>query len=63
MTPNNCSNCGSDLLLPKMDSRNGTKWVHCDGCGKCSQPSVSNDRDELIVIWNVENPVEVKPGS
>lgn len=53
MKPLPCK-CGSIDLKPKMMSETGEKWVHCDRCGNMSTPIVSNDRDEIISVWNKE---------
>jgi hypothetical protein len=49
-----CRVCGSDKLLPKFVSATGEKWVHCDSCGNCSTPVVSDDRVVIIANWNAE---------
>ena len=54
MKVESCKDCGSRKLRPLYRSDTNEKWVGCDSCGNTSTPIVSNDRDEIISVWNNE---------
>ena len=56
--PVKCNKCRSDKLRPLFRSDTGEKWVGCDKCGNHSTSIVSNDRNEIIAVWDKENAKE-----